>query len=168
MYSPNPERQLRVRERVGRNRDLFGRYGSSGVVLPDGVDDAPDAVAPAVAPEEVVAGGLDEELVLAGWDGRRDERLRVRHVAVGGGAGEPGADGAVDAEDEEDEDERGEELERRRAAVAPGERGVLAEQRAVLLPRQRAAAPELHRSGPERTGSEARRADHGGVSSCLG
>jgi len=164
MYLPNPERQLRGEEGRGRNRDLFGRYGPAGVVVPDGVDEAPDAVAPAVAPEEVVAGGLDEELVLAGRDRRRDERLRVRHVAVGGGAGEPGADGAVDAEDEEDEDERGEELQRGGAAVAPGERGVLAEQRAVLLPRQRAAAQELHRA---RTGrSRGRATDYGGVSSC--
>ena len=133
--------------REGGIQDLVGGDGPAGVVPPDGVYESPDAGAAAVAPEEVVAGGLDEELVLAGRDRRRDERGRVRHVAVGGGAGEPGADGAVDAEDEEDEDERGEELQRRRPAVAPGERGVLAEQRAVLLPRERAAAQELHR-GP--------------------
>ena len=53
-------------------------HGSSGLVLPDGVDDAPDAVAPAVAPEEVIAGGLDEELVLAGRDGRRVRATRTR------------------------------------------------------------------------------------------
>ena len=133
--------------REGGIQDLVGGDGPAGVVPPDGVYESPDAGAAAVAPEEVVAGGLDEELVLAGRDRRRDERGRVRHVAVGGGAGEPGAHGAVDAEDEEDEDERGEELQRRRPAVAPGERGVLAEQRAVLLPRERAAAQELHR-GP--------------------
>jgi hypothetical protein len=138
--------QNRKEERKHENQGhLLRRDRASGVVPPDGVDEPPDAGAAAAAPEEVVAGGLDEELVLAGRDGRRDERLRVRHVAVGGGVGEPGADGAVDAEDEEDEDERGEELQRRRAPVAPGERHVLAQQGAVLLPRQRGAAEELHR-----------------------
>jgi hypothetical protein len=149
---------------------LLRRYGAAGVVPPYGVDEPPDAGAAAAAPEEVVAGGLDEELVLAGRDGRRDERLRVRHVAVGGGVGEPGADGAVDAEDEEDEDERGEELQRRRAPVAPGERHVLAQQGAVLLPRQRGAAEELHRGRQRRwvLGRTVVVLVHGGVGCSLG
>lgn len=120
---------------------------AAGVIGPDGVDEARDAGASAAAPEEVVAGRLDEELVLAGWDGRRDERLGIGHVLVGGGVGEAGADGAVDAEDEEDEDEGGEQLQRGRAPVAPRERHVLPEQRAVLLPGERRAAEELHRRG---------------------
>lgn len=131
-----------------KTQNLVCGDGPAGVVVPDGVDKSLDAGAPAVAPEEVIAGGLNEELVLAGRNRRRDECLGVEDVAVGGGVGEAGADGAIDAEDEEDEDERGEELQRRRAAVAPGERGVLAEQRAVLLPRQRTAAQELHGAGP--------------------
>lgn len=126
---------------------LLGGDRPAGVVPPDGLDDPGDACAPgaaAAAPEEVVAGLPDEVLVFAGRDGRGDEGGRVGDVAVGGGVGEAGADGAVDAEDEEDEDERGEELEGGGAAVAPGERGVLAEEGAVLLPRQRRPAQELH------------------------
>lgn len=138
-------REKRTRDQESRTAvHLLGGNPPAGVVLPDGVDESADAGAAAAAPEEVVAGGLDEELVLAWRDGRRDERLRVRHVAVGGGVGEPGADGAVDAEDEEDEDERGEELQRRRPPVPPGERHVLAEQGPVLLPGERPAAEELH------------------------
>lgn len=125
--------------------DLLGGDRAAGVIPADGIDERRDAGAAAAAPEEVVARRLDEELVLAGRDGRRDERLGVAHVLVGGGVGEAGADGAVDAEDEEDEDEGREQLQRRRAPVAPGERRVLAEQGAVLLPRERRATQELHR-----------------------
>lgn len=71
-----------------KTQDLVRGDRAAGVIRPDGIDEARDACAASAAPEEVVARRLDEELVLAGRDGRRDERLGVGHVLVGGSVGE--------------------------------------------------------------------------------
>ena len=53
------------------------------------------------APDEVVAGEFDEELVLAGSDGGRRFHGRVSDALVGGGGRGLCLDGLVDCEDEE-------------------------------------------------------------------
>lgn len=124
--------------------DLIAGNRSAGVVPHNGGDDGGDAGAVVAAPEEVVAGGVDEVLVLAGRDGRIDEGLGVMDILVSSSIGKARPDGLFDAEDEEDEEEGGEELERRRLLVPPCQDRVLLQQRRVVLRHQRKPALKLH------------------------
>lgn len=102
-----------------RCADLIGGDLSAGVALHDSRDDAGDTGAVVAAPEEVVAGGFDEELVLARGDWGVDEGFGVVDVDVGRGGGEAGLNGLVHPEHKEDEEEGGEELEGGGLLVAP-------------------------------------------------
>lgn len=64
---------------------LGGRDGSAGVVVHDAGDDGLEGGALITAPNEVVAGEFDEELVFAGSYGRRGVGGRVGDGLVGGG-----------------------------------------------------------------------------------
>lgn len=124
--------------------DLLGGDFPAGVILHNGGDDGGDAGAGVAAPDEIVAGGFDVELVFAGGDGGQDEGLGVVDVLVGGGRGEAGLDCLVDAEDEKDEEKGGEELEEGGLFVAPRQDEVLPQQGRILLRDQGYAAIQLH------------------------
>lgn len=87
---------------------LGGRDGSARVVVHDAGNDDPKLGALVAAPDEVVAGEIDEELVLAGGDGERRLHGRFCDALVGGRGRGLCLHGFVDCEDEENEHERGE------------------------------------------------------------
>lgn len=134
---------IRKRKDQG-NPNLVGRYWPPGVVPHDSGYNPSDPGAGVSAPDEVEAGLLNEELVLAGRNRRGDVRLGIVDVLVGGVRREPGPDRAIDAEDEKDEEERGEELEERRSLVPPRQDCVLLKQRPVLLRHETSSAQQLH------------------------
>lgn len=98
---------------------LGGRDGSAGVVVHDAGDDGLEGGALITAPNEVVAGEFDEELVFAGSYGRRGVGGRVGDGLVGGGGWCLRLNGLVDCEYEENEYERGDQLQKGGSLVPP-------------------------------------------------
>lgn len=139
-----PEISKPKKWRTHTQTHLTRRNGPAGVIVPYAIHDARDPAAGVTAPDEVEAGDLGVELVLAGQDGRGHQGLGVGHALVGGRVGEAGVDGFLDAEDEEDEEEGGEELEEGGPLVPPREQQVLPEQGLVLLEQQRRPGPQRH------------------------
>lgn len=92
--------------------DLRRRNWPSRVVVHDAINDGLKLGVLVTAPNEVVTGKFDEELVLTGRDGRRGLKGRVSDALVFGGGGGLSLDCLVDGENEEDEKEWGEELEK--------------------------------------------------------
>lgn len=90
----------------GLNTDLAFRNGPARVIRSDPPHNFlnPGTVTP--TPHEVKAGHLSVVLVLAGWNRRRHERLRVVIVSEGRGGGVARVGGFLDEENESDEEER--------------------------------------------------------------
>lgn len=92
---------------------------SARIISPNRVDNVSRPGGIVTAPDEVETGEIDEELILAGRDRRRDEGGGIGDGLEGGGGSEALLHSLLDAEDEEDEEEGSEELKERGSLAPP-------------------------------------------------
>lgn len=139
-------RQLSTKVYDGVSANLVIGDRPPWIILLDGVDYLRDAGALAAAPDEVIAGALYEELLLAGRDRGVEHGLGIEHVVEGRGVGEARPGGLIDEEDDEYEDDGGEDLHEGRPLAPPCQRHILPDQRRQLLPEKGKSLHQLHSS----------------------
>lgn len=89
------------------------------IVCHDTINNPLDSGASITVPYKVKAGCLDNELVLAGRDGRREQELGIDDIfGCSRGFGQRVL-GFFNAKNEEDEEDRGEELKEGGTLVSP-------------------------------------------------